>query len=89
MLTISKALYVQFFGEARKNRETKRRILPKMEISDIRSILRLFHGSPFPRTISTYTTGGRQIPVNSVDEIYSRFREADFVDCRINAYPLT
>lgn len=59
-----------------------------METSDIQSILRLFQGSPFPRTVSTYSTGGRQVFVTSIDEMYSLFKQANFVDCRINAYPV-
>ena len=58
-----------------------------METSDIQAILRLFQGSPFPRTISTYATGGRQVCVMGVDEMFEKFKEASFVDCRINAYP--
>jgi Primase X len=58
-----------------------------MEISDISDILRLFEGSLFPRTISTFATHGKQISVNNVDDIFQRFKESDFVDCRINAYP--
>jgi hypothetical protein len=62
----------------------------KMVVSlaiQIDSILRLFD-SPFPRTISTFKTEGRQVSVNTIDEILKLFEESRFVDCRINAYPL-
>lgn len=41
----------------------------------------------FPRTISTKMTEGRQVLVFSREEVLSRFRESNFLDCRINAYP--
>ena len=41
----------------------------------------------FPRTISTKTTEGRQIMVDSRQEALARFAQANFVDCRISAYP--
>jgi hypothetical protein len=41
----------------------------------------------FPRTISTKITDGRQILVFSREEALSRFKESNFLDCRINAYP--
>jgi hypothetical protein len=42
----------------------------------------------FPRTISTKTTEGRQVVVNSIEEVLARFEQADFMDCRFSAYPL-
>jgi hypothetical protein len=41
----------------------------------------------FPRTISTKMTEGRQVLVFSREEALARFRESNFLDCRINAYP--
>jgi hypothetical protein len=41
----------------------------------------------WPRSISSFTTEGRQILVYSREEALSRFRQANFLDCRINAYP--
>jgi hypothetical protein len=41
----------------------------------------------FPRTISTKTTEGRQIMVDSREEALARFAQANFLDCRISAYP--
>jgi hypothetical protein len=48
----------------------------------------LSHLSPphFPRTIMTYRLG-RQIFVHSIDEAIRYYRESEFLDCRINAYP--
>jgi hypothetical protein len=41
----------------------------------------------FPRSISTKTTEGRQILVNDRQEAMTRYAQANFVDCRISAYP--
>jgi hypothetical protein len=46
-----------------------------------------FQDPLFPRTISTKMTDGRQILVFSREEALSRFRESNFFDCRMNAYP--
>jgi Primase X len=43
--------------------------------------------SVFPRTISTRTTEGRQILVNSEKEALARFAQANHLDCRVSAYP--
>jgi hypothetical protein len=42
---------------------------------------------PFPRTISTNTTEGRQVLVSSKEEALARFDQANSYDCRISAYP--
>ena len=39
------------------------------------------------RTISTYTTEGRQVRVYSKEEALARFKQANLLDCRINAFP--
>jgi hypothetical protein len=88
MLTKQKWRYVLFSWVAKKNMVTIERYLPDMETSDIQTILRLFEGSPFPRTVSTYATGGRQVAVTNSDEMFTLFEQANFVDCRINAYPV-
>jgi hypothetical protein len=41
----------------------------------------------WPRTISTKLTEGRQIPVYNKEEALARFKQANLLDCRINAYP--
>jgi hypothetical protein len=41
----------------------------------------------FPRTISTKITEGRQVVVYSKDEAVARFKVANYLDCKINAYP--
>jgi hypothetical protein len=41
----------------------------------------------WPRTISTYATQGAQVLVYSQDQALTRFRQANLLDCRINAYP--
>jgi hypothetical protein len=41
----------------------------------------------WPRTISTKATGGRQIPVYSKQEALAWYKAANFLDCRISAYP--
>jgi hypothetical protein len=49
-------------------------------------IMRHFTAFAFPRTISTKTTEGRQIWVNNKAEAFARFKQANYLDCRINAY---
>lgn len=49
-------------------------------------ILSHFTAFAFSRTISTKTTEGRQIEVNSKAEALARFKQANYLDCRINAY---
>jgi hypothetical protein len=41
----------------------------------------------WPRTISTKITEGRQVIVYSKQEAIARFKQANFMDCRISAYP--
>lgn len=55
--------------------------------SFLESVLKICRGPQFPRTISTSKTQGRQIKVSNIEEILASFKEANLVDCRINAYP--
>jgi Primase X len=41
----------------------------------------------WPRTISTKSTEGRQIPVYSKQQALAWYKSANFLDCRISAYP--
>ena len=50
-------------------------------------ILEHFEEPVWPRTVSTKTTQGKQILVYNKEEAYARFKQANFLDCRINAYP--
>jgi hypothetical protein len=50
--------------------------------------LSYFEEPVFPRTISTLATQGRQIIVYNKDEVISAYIRSDYVDCRINAYPV-
>jgi Primase X len=61
----------------------------KISSEGIDLILSLFEKAGqrlFPRNIMTSKSSG-QITVNGKDEILQRFEQAQFVDCRINAYP--
>jgi len=49
-------------------------------------ILSHFEGPIWLRTISTHTTEGRQILVYSKEEAIARYKQANLLDCRINAY---
>ena len=40
----------------------------------------------FPRTISTKSTGNKQVQVNSVAEVLEFFRDANLYDCRVSAF---
>jgi hypothetical protein len=50
-------------------------------------ILSHFQEPYWPRTISTFTTGGRQVLIFNKQEALARFKQANYLDCRINAYP--
>ena len=50
-------------------------------------ILSHFHEPLWPRTISTRTTEGRQVLTSSRKEALARFVQANYLDCRISAYP--
>jgi hypothetical protein len=43
--------------------------------------------SIWPRTISTRTTDKRQVLVYNKEEVVARFAQANWLDCRISAYP--
>jgi hypothetical protein len=50
-------------------------------------ILKHLDAPLWPRTISTKTSEGRQIVVNSKQEALARFKQSNYTDCRINAFP--
>jgi hypothetical protein len=50
-------------------------------------ILGHFQERIWPRTISTKTTEGRQVLVYNKEEALARFKQSNYMDCRINAYP--
>jgi hypothetical protein len=41
----------------------------------------------WPRTISTHATEGKQVLVFNKEEALARYEQANFVDCRISAFP--
>jgi hypothetical protein len=49
-------------------------------------ILSHFVDPIWPRTISTHNTDGRQVLVLGKEEALVRFKQANYLDCRINAY---
>lgn len=55
---------------------------------NIQFILNHFQEPLFPRNISTKSTGGRQILVHNINQIYEEFEKSNFIDCRISAFPL-
>lgn len=58
-----------------------------MLLNKVSSIVSHFEEPIWPRTISTHTSGDRQILVYSTDEAHARFSQANFLNCKINAYP--
>ena len=50
-------------------------------------ILSILSEPMWPRTISTKTTMGRQIIIYSKQEALAWYKAANYLDCRINAYP--
>ena len=57
-----------------------------MDILDIDFILSHFEEPIFPRKMMTAKSNG-QFSVSSKEEIFEKCKQANFVDCRINAYP--
>ncbi len=53
---------------------------------NLQFILNHFQEPLFPRTISTQLSGGRQIQVYDINQIYDEFEKSKFTDCRINAF---
>jgi hypothetical protein len=43
----------------------------------------------FPRTIATKLTEGKQRIVTSIDEAMEYYKQANYMDCRLAAYPYT
>ena len=41
----------------------------------------------FPRTIATKLTGGKQIIVTSKEEALACYKDSNYMDCRLGAYP--
>jgi hypothetical protein len=54
---------------------------------DLEFILSHFEEPIWPRTISTHATKGAQILVYSKEQAITRYKQANLLDCRINAYP--
>jgi hypothetical protein len=50
-------------------------------------IITHFEVPRWPRRISSTLTEGRQILAHNKEEALTRFRQANYLDCRINAYP--
>src|SRR5687768_9237998 len=50
-------------------------------------ILSHFEEPIWPRTISTYATQGRQTEVFNKEEALAKFSQANWLDCRISAFP--
>jgi hypothetical protein len=59
---------------------------PQAPQDGLELILAQFIGIDFPRRISTRTTEGRQILVNDKHQALARFKQANYLDCRISAY---
>ena len=47
----------------------------------------IFRDSHWPRTVSTKATQGRQVIVTGKEEALAHFKAANYMDCRISAYP--
>jgi hypothetical protein len=50
-------------------------------------IISHFEEPLWPRTISTHTTEDRQVLVHNNNEALARFNQANFLNCKVNAYP--
>jgi hypothetical protein len=61
---------------------TKQKVIEGLDF-----ILSHFEDPLWPRTISTKTTEGRQVLVCNKEEALARYEQANYLDCRISAYP--
>ena len=66
---------------------TPSRITSEHFISNIDFIIRHFQEPVWPTTLSTKTTEGRQVLVFNKEDAIQTFKQSNFLDCRINAYP--
>src|SRR3954451_19460927 len=57
-----------------------------MNITDIDFILSHFEEPVFPRKMMTVKSNG-QFSVSCKEEMFENCKQANFIDCRINAYP--
>src|SRR6476620_6800016 len=57
-----------------------------MDTTDIDFILSHFVEPIFPRKMMTAKSNG-QFSVSSKEELFEKCKQANFIDCRINAYP--
>lgn len=46
-----------------------------------------FNEPIWPRTIATKFTNGAQIPVQNKEDALQLYKDSNFIDCRISAYP--
>ncbi len=51
-------------------------------------ILSHFQEPPFPRKISTHKSENRQFEVQNKEDVIKSFKDSNFVDCRISAFPI-
>jgi hypothetical protein len=56
-------------------------------VDGLEFILGHFEEPIWPRTISTHATKGAQILVYNKEQAIARYKQANLLDCRINAYP--
>ena len=42
----------------------------------------------FPRKMSTFATNGGQFQVHNEEQIFQACKRSNFIDCRLNAYPV-
>ena len=73
----------------RDNVEAKELRISKVK-EGIRFILTHFEGRQqlFPRKMSTSLSQGRQFTVYNEEQILNECIKANFIDCRLNAYPV-
>ena len=58
-----------------------------LETIDIDFILNHFPEPVFPRTISSFKSQGKQFEIFNKKGMLKVYKESNFVDCRVNAYP--
>ena len=86
-LAVSGQVIVDSTSRNRQDAEIDDNILPIPGPEGLDYLLTHFIGRVWPRNISTKTTDRRQILVFNEEEAIARFKQANWMDCRISAYP--
>src|SRR5690349_10915145 len=73
---------------AKKSDNRSREEIEQRRIENLDFILNHLSGPLFPRRINTAETKGDQFTVYDKNQMIKAYTKADWIDCRVSAYPL-